>query len=646
MVARDGIEPPTPAFSGPRSTTELSGLGILSRERAHQAAKIARRARASQLRLPVGEGIADPSDDGAFENVDPQYSNHSAPSPNLIAPCGILGQLNALERPLSMVRAHIALSLFISTTFCCAVAQTASSADLTPGEARATRAMDAAAKMGPGELYAFLKTFPKGADLHMHLSGAVYAETFIAEAAREGLCVAPVEHGTPATPQGQNAVRFVKPLRNEPNNCDSGEVPAASAFKNQALYDNLVDSFSMRVFVPSEGIDGHDQFFSTFDRFGGLKSDAGEWLDEVATRAATQNEQYLEIMQTPTFSHAAALGYKIGWPADADKEISRDQLARLRDQLLAAGLRDEVPIDEKEFADTEAKRDEIEFCKADPPGNPSTADGWKSCFVRVHWLYQVLRGFPPQQVFAQTLLGFEVASADPDVVGLNFVMPEDGYLSMRYYHLQMQMLDYLHSVYPKVRISLHAGELAPGIVPPAGLSFHIREAIDLGHATRIGHGVDILYENHPEALLKEMADKHVMVEVNLTSNDVILGIKSSAHPLRAYAAAHVPWALSTDDEGVSRIDLTHEYVKAAEEQGLTYLDLKRSARTSLEHAFLHGESLWAAPDDFTRRKPVCSAPVTATSEPTTDCTAFLKDNERAAEQWELERRFAVFEAAH
>ena len=46
-----------------------------------------------------------------------------------------------------------------------------------------------------------------------------------------------------------------------------------------------------------------------------MKDHAGEWLDEVATRAAAQNEQYLEIMQTPTFSHAAALGYKIGWPA-------------------------------------------------------------------------------------------------------------------------------------------------------------------------------------------------------------------------------------------------------------------------------------------------------------------------------------------
>lgn len=28
VVARDGIEPPTPAFSGPRSTTELSGLPL------------------------------------------------------------------------------------------------------------------------------------------------------------------------------------------------------------------------------------------------------------------------------------------------------------------------------------------------------------------------------------------------------------------------------------------------------------------------------------------------------------------------------------------------------------------------------------------------------------------------------------------
>src|SRR6266851_10122929 len=129
------------------------------------------------------------------------------------------------------------------------------------------------------------------------------------------------------------------------------------------------------------------------------------------------------------------------------------------------------------------------------------------------------------------------------MVGLNFVMPEDGYLSMRDYHLHMRMLDYLHSIYPKVRMTLHAGELSPGMVAPEGLKFHIREAVDLGHAERIGHGVDVMYENEPQALLKEMAARHIMVEINLTSNDVILGVNAPWHPLPTYRVAGVPIAL-------------------------------------------------------------------------------------------------------
>jgi adenosine deaminase len=415
-------------------------------------------------------------------------------------------------------------------------------------------------------------------------------------------------------------------------------VPVADAFKNQALYDLLIDSFSMRAFVSTEAINGHDQFFSTFARFGGLSDHSGEWLDEVATRAALQNEQYLEIMQTPTFSSAASLGYKIGWPQEAEGSITPPQLADLRNKLIVAGLRDEVGVDRAELSRALETRSNIEHC--DRAENASPA-----CHVQIHFLYQVLRGFPPQQVFAQTLLGFEVASVDPDVVGINFVMPEDGYVSMRDYHLQMQMLDYLHSVYPKVNITLHAGELAPGMVPPAGLSFHIREAIELGHAQRIGHGVDVLYEDNPLRLLHQMATKHIMVEVNLTSNDVILDVAGADHPLHAYLASHVPFALSTDDEGVSRIDLTHEYVKAADDQDLTYSELKESARASLEHSFLHGEGLYVASDDFAHRKPACAAPITATSTPSRACQALLDANEKAAQQWELERRFAVYEAS-
>jgi adenosine deaminase len=506
---------------------------------------------------------------------------------------------------MTLCKWNILLTLCLTTT---ALAQTA--------EQRTVRAFEAA-KKNPLELRVFLQGLPKGADLHLHLSGAVYAETFIRNAAQDGLCV------TTAT------MTYFKPQ----GACGEGAIPAANAFKDQKLYDALVDAFSVRSFVPSAGISAHDQFFATFARFFALgNAHAGEWVDETATLAAQQNQQYIEAMYTPAFSNAAKLGYQIGWSGD-----STEDMKKTRDALLAAGLRDEIATDRQEFDQMEANRAEREHC--------GQADPKPACSVKVLYLFQVLRGFPPQQVFAQTLLGFEVASVDPRVVGLNLVMPEDGYLSMRDDHLHMEMLNYLHSIYPKVRITLHAGELAPGLVPPDGLKFHIREAVQLGHAERIGHGVDVMYEDRPHELLQELAAKHIMVEINLTSNDVILGIKGKDHPLALYRAAHVPVALSTDDEGVSRIDITHEYEKGVQEQGLGYLDLKTMARTSLEHSFIPGESLWVAPDNFTRRKSACAAPIAPASKPAPACAALLKSSDRAAQQWELERRFAAFESS-
>jgi adenosine deaminase len=269
--------------------------------------------------------------------------------------------------------------------------------------------------------------------------------------------------------------------------------------------------------------------------------------------------------------------------------------------------------------------------------------------VEVRYIYQVLRGFAPEQVFAQTLLGFETIQAsmeahEPSWVGINFVMPEDGFISMRDYTLQMKMLDYLHSVYPQVHISLHAGELAPGLVPPEGLRFHIRQAVELGHAERIGHGVDVMYEDDAAGLLKEMARKHVMVEINLSSNEGILGVKGAGHPFPLYRAAHVPVALSTDDEGVSRIEITGEHVRAALDYHLSYQDLKQLARTGMEHNFLPGASLWAAPDAFTTPVAACKAQVLGADKPAAGCKTFLDGSEKAAAQWELERRFRAFEA--
>ena len=101
-----------------------------------------------------------------------------------------------------------------------------------------------------------------------------------------------------------------------------------------------------------------------------------------------------------------------------------------------------------------------------------------------------------------------------------------------------------------------------------------------------------MHETDALALLDEMATKRVMVEICLTSNDLILGIRGRDHPLTMYLRHGVPVALATDDEGVSRSEMTAEYLRAAEDQQLGYQDLKAMARTSLEYAFIPGASLW------------------------------------------------------
>jgi adenosine deaminase len=213
------------------------------------------------------------------------------------------------------------------------------------------------------------------------------------------------------------------------------------------------------------------------------------------------------------------------------------------------------------------------------------------------------------------------------------------------YRLHMQMIDQLHKLYPKVHITLHAGELEPGMVPPDGMTFHIRSAVELGHAERIGHGVDIMYEDKPYELLKEMASKHVMVEINLTSNDVILNTKGDSHPFMLYRKYGVPVALSTDDEGVSRIDLTHEYVRAAVTYPLTYLDFKLMARAGLEHSFLPGASLWQSftPEHLDQPIAACRTQL-GRDTPTGACATLVRSSEKAQQEWELEHRFHTFEA--
>ena len=144
--------------------------------------------------------------------------------------------------------------------------------------------------------------------------------------------------------------------------------------------------------------------------------------------------------------------------------------------------------------------------------------------------------------------------------------------------------------------------------------------------------------------MKEMAARNVLVEINLTSNDQILGVSGDDHPLPIYMKYGVPVAISTDDEGVARSDMTHEYLRAVEGYRLPYTELKRMTRQSIEHSFLPGQSLWAETKGAFRpvprvrigslRRRKASARVREIS-----CVP----TSAPSEQWKLEAEFANFE---
>src|SRR4029079_12474777 len=171
-------------------------------------------------------------------------------------------------------------------------------------------------------------------------------------------------------------------------------------------------------------------------RWGGRnKTHAVKCLNETPRRSDAENNQYLELMHTPTFGHAARIAHEIGWNPD---------LAQMRQSLLDRGLREEIAIDREEARKAIEMRNQIQHC-----GTPEAST---ACKVQVRFIYQVLRAFSPEQVFAQTLLGFEtvqqaIEQGSDDWVGINFVQPEDYMVSMRDYTLHMKMVEYLHGLY-------------------------------------------------------------------------------------------------------------------------------------------------------------------------------------------------------
>jgi hypothetical protein len=268
-------------------------------------------------------------------------------------------------------------------------------------------------------------------------------------------------------------------------------------------------------------------------------------------------------------------------PADVSWETD-EHFPLLRGRMMARGLRERV-------AERRRWLDLVESGARTALGC-GTAAAMRGCDIPLRFMPYALRGLPPAQVFAQAMFAFELAAADSRIAGVNLVMPEDWYIPMRDCELHMRMFRFLRKSYPGVKVALHAGELALGLVPPEKLGLHVRQAIEIGGAQRIGHATDVMNDVNPAALLRDMARSRIAVEISLSSSDVILGVRGPRHPLRQFLRAGVPVVIATDDEGIARSDLTNEYQRAVEEHGLSYTELKEISRNSIEYSFLPAET--------------------------------------------------------
>lgn len=457
-------------------------------------------------------------------------------------------------------------------------------------------------KKDPHALYAFLRAMPKGGELHYHLAGGAYPEVMLNLAATKPYC-----------------------LDTTTDSVMTGACPSAMASShlatNTTLYQRYLRAWSLKDFH-SDKETAETHFFAAFDKFMPIVAEnEAQMLVDVVQRADAQNEQYMEILTIPDDAKSASFGALL-----KDKTTDAEKLAVLqKDEAFKANIQLTLTKGHEILQQTRS----LLGCDENPQA--------KGCGVEVRFQYYILRQLPDDAFFAMAANAFEVAALSPDFVGINLVQQEDVPAALKPYKKQMQVLNFLHQQYPQVHISLHAGELSANNVPPEDLRFHIQDAVMVGHAERIGHGVDIMHEDNADKLLNYMAQKNIAVEVNLTSNAWLVNVKGAAHPLRYYMKYQVPVVLSTDDEGILRTDLTHEYVKAVKEQNLSYQDLKTMTRNVLTYSFLPGKSLWQNPRTFTPVQECIS--YTAVS-----CQKFLAANEKARLQKQLEDKLTQFEA--
>jgi adenosine deaminase len=417
------------------------------------------------------------------------------------------------------------------------------------------------------ELTAFFAQMPKGGDLHHHYSGSIYAEPLLAHAIAEDFYLN-IQTMT-VSKDKQTTAEWVLFSTLQKN----GEL---DVYKQKIMQKWSIKDYNY-VDYPSDKL-----FFESFQKFEpAIKNNFQAGLLELKNRAIKENVSYIET-QLSTIPCAINTDDLAKYNAHLRKMLaSKNEKAVMQslDSLYAV------------FNQKDAKKYASDF------NTNFVARMHKELKIddnQFTMRYQnfVLRFMEPVDLFKNLVIAFISADSSPLMAGVNIVSPENGETSMKDYELHMLMFKYCHSRFPKVKYTLHAGELTLGLVRPEELSWHINAAVYIAGANRIGHGVDMAYEEKSYDLMRFMAKNNIPIEINLSSNEFILKVKENRHPILLYKEFGVPIVISTDDAGILRTNMTEQYVLLAKRyQSITYTDIKQFVYNSINFSFIQDASV-------------------------------------------------------
>lgn len=516
----------------------------------------------------------------------------------------------------------------------------------------------------------FVCSFPKGGDTHCHLTGALTPNQYLELAVKKKLFFSfacsshikdPINADELAADENSNFYFFKEGERNKielelnikQNNYTAKEEWSVNKILNESRLESY---FVAKASIRHKEKDKNDKFFTSFDSFESIDRNLllSDYLSFLLERAYNENILYLEVSkgfesQFNSWDNENKKEYLEGFlkieAFDGEKENYENELHKQLNLLLPF-------LEEK-------KRhylDYIDRAEKEPIPEFLVKRGFKESLfffnnpavIRLNG--DVNRELALPEFFADLALSFLIADEEltkknenPRVLGVVMSGREHRTISLKNNRdIQLKMLGFLRSRYPKVRCSPHAGELSEKNAGIDSMMDAVSSAIEYADPSRIGHATCITYSKIND-IFRKLKEKSICIEICLSSNEKILNIKKKYHPFPLLLSEKIPLTLNTDDPGVLGTSSTHEFMIAIQRYGeeISYQTLKDLARNQLRYSFLPvGEEIYENSSPYQYKLHDCFKNL---HDLTKEAENILSKSQRAILQYNLEKKFLEFE---